>query len=51
MLDLICYLLALVLAGLAALAPNSPPFDRVRLLAAAFTAFVLPFVVHAAEAL
>ncbi|MCW2899005.1 MAG: hypothetical protein JWO67_1270 [Streptosporangiaceae bacterium] len=49
-LDLICYLLAVVLAGLAAIAPtSSPPFDRVRLLSAAFVAFVVPALIHAGQ--
>ncbi|MEU0181788.1 hypothetical protein ABZ312_11455 [Streptomyces sp. NPDC006207] len=49
MLELICYLAALILAAIAVLAPNSPPFDRVRFLAAAFAAYVIPALVHAAQ--
>ena len=50
MLELICYLLAVVLSGLAAIAPtSSAPFDRARLLAAAFCAFAVPFVIHAGQ--
>jgi hypothetical protein len=49
-LELICYLLAVVLAGLASIAPNgAAPFDRTRLLAAAFCAFAVPFVIHAGQ--
>jgi hypothetical protein len=51
MLELVCYLLALIFALLAVLAPQLPPnIDRVRLLAAAFTCFVIPLLVHAARA-
>lgn len=50
MLALICYLLALVFALLAVAGPAHPSLDRVRLLAAAFAAFVVPFLVGAAEA-
>lgn len=51
MLELICYLLALVFALLAVLAPQLPPsMDRVRLLAASFACFVIPALVHAAQA-
>lgn len=50
MLELICYLLAVVFGALATLAgPPLPPLDRSRLLAAAFTCFVIPALVHAAE--
>jgi hypothetical protein len=50
MLTLICFLLAAVFAGLAAIVPNSTPaLDRTRMLAAAFTAFVIPLVVHAGQ--
>ncbi len=49
MLDLICYLLAVILGALAALAPGSMTLDRFRLFAAAFVCFTLPFLVHAAE--
>jgi hypothetical protein len=49
-LELVCYLLALIFGLLAVLAPALPPnFDRVRLLAAAFTCFVVPLLVHAAK--
>lgn len=51
MLELICYLLALIFALLAVLAPALPSgFDRVRLLSAAFVCFVIPFLVVAAKA-
>ncbi len=51
MLELICHLLALIFGGLAVFAaPPLPPMDRTRLLAAAFTAFVVPFLVNAAQA-
>jgi hypothetical protein len=50
-LELICYLLALIFALLAAIAPALPPsFDRVRVLSAAFACFVIPFLVDAAKA-
>jgi hypothetical protein len=50
MLEFICYLLAVILAGVAAIAPAmSPSFDRVKLLSAAFVAFVIPFLVHAGQ--
>lgn len=50
MLDLVCYLLAVIFGALAVFAaPPLPPLDRTRLLAAAFTAFVVPFLVHAAQ--
>lgn len=50
MLELICYLLALIFGLLAVLAPALPPnFDRLRLLAAGFTCFVVPLLVHAAK--
>jgi len=51
MLELVCYLLALIFGALAALAgPPFPALDRTRLLAAAFTCFVIPLLVHAARA-
>lgn len=51
MLEFICYLTALVLGLLAALTgPPFPPMDRVRLLAAAFVASLVPALVHAAQA-
>lgn len=50
MLELVCYLLAVVFGTLAVMAgPPLPPLDRTRLLAAAFTVFVIPFLVHAAQ--
>lgn len=49
MLELVCYLLALVFGLLAVLGPPHPQLDRVRLLAAGFTAFVIPLLVHAAQ--
>jgi hypothetical protein len=49
-LEFVCYLLALVFALIATLAPQlSPALDRLRLLSAAFACFVLPLLVHAAE--
>lgn len=52
MLELLCYLLAVIFGSLATLAgPPLPPLDRTRLLAAAFTAFVIPFLVHAAQSM
>lgn len=50
MLELVCYLLALVFAVLAVVGPPHPALDRVRLLAAAFGAYTVPFLVHAAQA-
>lgn len=51
MLEFICYLIALLFALLAALAgPPFPSLDRVRLLAASFAAFLVPVLVHAAQA-
>lgn len=50
MLDLICYLIALVLAALAVFSgPPLPSMDRTRLLAASFAAYLVPFLVHATE--
>lgn len=50
MLDLFCYLLAVIFGGLAVFAgPPLPPLDRTRLLAAGFTCFVIPAMVHAAQ--
>jgi hypothetical protein len=50
MLDLVCYLLAVVLAGLAAITPSTwPTLDRTRMLAAAITAFAIPFVIHTGQ--
>lgn len=50
-LELVCYLLALIFGLLAVLAPALPPnFDRVRLLAAGFVCFIVPLLVHAAKA-
>jgi hypothetical protein len=52
MLELLCYLLSVVFGGLAVLAaPPLPPLDRTRLLAAAFTCFVIPAMVHAAQSM
>lgn len=52
MLDLVCYLLAVIFGALAVFAgPPLPPMDRTRLLAAAFTCFVIPLLVAAARAL
>jgi hypothetical protein len=49
-LELVCYLLALIFGLLAVLAPQLPPsLDRVRLLSAAFVCFVIPALVHAAQ--
>lgn len=51
MLELVCYLLALIFAGLAvATPPIHASVDRLWLLCAAFTCFVIPLLVHAAEA-
>ncbi len=50
MLELVCYLLAVVFGVLAALAgPPLPPLDRTRMLALALTCFVIPALVHAAQ--
>lgn len=50
MLELFCYLLAVIFGALAVFAaPPLPPLDRTRLLAAAFTCFVIPAMVHAAQ--
>lgn len=50
MLELICYLLAVIFGALAVFgAPPLPPMDRTRLLAAAFTCFVIPVLVHTAH--
>lgn len=50
MLELVCYLLAVILAGLAAITPNTTPMlDRTRMLAAAFCAFAVPALVHAGQ--
>jgi hypothetical protein len=50
MLDLICYLIAVVIWGLSALTPNTTPaLDRVRMVAAGLVAFGIPFVVHAGQ--
>jgi len=52
MLELLCYLLAVIFGGLAVFAgPPLPPMDRARLLAAGFTAFVIPSLVHAAHSM
>lgn len=52
MLDLLCYLLALIFSGLAVFSgPPLPSLDRIRLLAAGFTCFVIPFLVHAAHSM
>jgi hypothetical protein len=49
-LDLICYLIAVVIWGLAAIAPNATPaLDRVRMVAAGLVAFGIPFVIHAGQ--
>jgi len=51
MLEFICYLTALIFALLSVFAgPPFPAMDRVRLLAASFTAFLVPLLVHAAQA-
>ena len=47
MLDLLCYLIALVLLGIAALVPNLPFRDRFAY--AGLAAFVLPAFVHAVQ--
>lgn len=52
MLELVCYLLAVIFGALAVLAgPPLPPLDRTRLLALAFTCFVIPSLVHAAQSM
>jgi hypothetical protein len=51
LLDLICYLLAVIFSGLAALAPPLPPLDRTRLIAAALCCLAIPAMVHAAQAM
>lgn len=48
MLELICYLFAMVLAAIAALVPNLPYRDR--FFYAAFCAFTIPWFVHAVQA-
>jgi hypothetical protein len=49
-LDLICYLIAVVIWGLAAIAPNATPaLDRVRMVAVGLVAFGIPFVIHAGQ--
>lgn len=51
MLELVCYLLALVFVALAVVGPHMhAAVDRLWLLCAAFLCFVIPFLVHAAEA-
>lgn len=51
MLELVCYLLAVIFGSLAVFAaPPLPPLDRTRLLSAAFVCFVIPFLVEAAKA-
>lgn len=51
MLAFICYLLAVIFGLLAVLGPSHPSLDRARMLAAAFTAFAVPFMVAAAKGL
>jgi hypothetical protein len=48
MLELICYLLAMVLLGLAAVLPD--PMRRDRIAYAGLCAFVIPAFVHAVQA-
>jgi hypothetical protein len=48
MLDIVCYLIAVVLLGIAALLPVAPYRDRIAY--AGLAAFVLPFLVHAIQA-
>ena len=48
MLELICYLVAVVLLGLAAVLPPTVP-HRDRLAYAGLCAFVIPFFVHAVQ--
>lgn len=45
MLELVCYLLAVIFCGLAVLSPLPAALDRLRLLCAALGCFVLPFLV------
>lgn len=52
MLELVCYLLALIFAALAVVGPHvHATVDRLWLLCAAFLCFVIPALVHAAEAM
>lgn len=48
MLELVCYLFAVVLAAISALVPNLPYRDR--FFAAAFCAYAIPAFVHAVQA-
>jgi hypothetical protein len=49
MLDVVCYILAVVAWLIATLAPNSAAFDRARFIAAGLVAFALPLLVNAAQ--
>ena len=49
MLTLICAIVAVVLWAIAALAPNTLPYDRTRLIAAGLVAAWIPVLVHAAQ--
>ncbi|MDJ0342273.1 hypothetical protein QMK19_03605 [Streptomyces sp. H10-C2] len=49
MLELVCYLLAMVLLGLAAILPDGMP-HRDRIAYAGLCAFVIPAFVHAVHA-
>lgn len=49
MLALLCTILAIICWGIAVLAPSSPPFDRVRFIAAGLIAAWIPTLVHAAQ--
>jgi hypothetical protein len=46
--DIVCYLVAVVLFGIAALLPVMPYRDRIAY--AGLTAFALPFLIHAIQA-
>ena len=51
MLELVCYLLALIFAALAVISPPiHASVDRLWLLCAAFVCFIIPLLVHAARA-
>jgi hypothetical protein len=48
MLELVCYLIAVILLALAALLPQAVPY-RDRIAYAGLAAFVIPFLVHAGQ--
>jgi hypothetical protein len=49
-LEVVCYLLALIFSALAVLSPLPAAVDRLQLLCAAFVCFVIPPLVHAIHA-